>query len=406
MSRTSSGFQPGRLVQALEARRLSQVQLAAMVDVSPTTVSKWRNGAQGPEAETLARLASVINVSPEWFTRPLAPAVTTPLFRSNASAHTAARAMMEARLYWAQDIALGAAEFVDFPDLNLPQRTFHDPDQISEEDIEEAAAECRQLWNLGRGPIPDALLAVESAGVVVMREQTGVGPIEGVSAWSNALGRPLVLLSADKDNAFRGRFDVAHELGHLVLHRHIPKATDRERYKLMEKQAHRFAGAFLLHPEGFSNDIVVPVTLDNLLLLKLRWGVSVAAMIMRLEALGLIDEDMKAILFKRRSTRWGAKAEPYDDSRQAEQPRLLRRSIELLISSGVMSLDAVPRHFGLSPTDIQMLAGLREGFFNGSADVVDLATLRTTPRSVSNSSDAADCGSVVQFTTRRSTKLG
>lgn len=400
MSRVSSGFQAGRLVQALEARRLAQVQLASMIGVSPTTVSKWRNGAQGPEAETLARLASVINVSPEWFTRPLAAAVSTPLFRSNASAHTTARAMMEARLYWTQDIAHGVAEFVDFPDLKLPRRDYTDPDQISNADIEGAAAECRELWNLGRGPIPDALLAVENAGVIVVREVTGVGPIEGVSAWSHELGRPLVLLSADKDNAFRGRFDIAHELGHLVLHKEIPRATDRERYKLMEKQAHRFAGAFLLHPEGFAGDIVTPVTLDNLLMLKLRWGVSVAAMVMRLEALDLIDEEMKQSLFKRRSTRWGAKAEPYDDSRPAEVPRLLRRSIELLISSGVMSLDAVPRHFGLAPKDIEQLAGLRADFFLGSADVVDLATLRTAPRSAADDAPR-NGGTVVPFGSRK-----
>ena len=63
------GFQGARLSQVLAARRLSQVQLAGMVGVSPATMSKWRAGSQAPEREALERLAGVVNVTPEWFTR-------------------------------------------------------------------------------------------------------------------------------------------------------------------------------------------------------------------------------------------------------------------------------------------------------------------------------------------------
>jgi len=63
--------------------------------------------------------------------------------------------------------------------------------------------------------------------------------------------------------------------------------------------------AFLLPAETFAADVRTPVTLDSLLLLKQRWGVSVAAMIMRLEALKILDADAKLVLFKRRSARWG-----------------------------------------------------------------------------------------------------
>lgn len=180
-------------------------------------------------------------------------------------------------------------EFVDFPAIKLPVRSFTDPQQIASAGIEEAADECRELWGLGRRAIPDLALAVEGAGVILVREETGIAPIEGLSAWSHALQRPLILLSADKANGFRSRFDLAHELGHLILHKGIDRSTDPERYKLMESQAHRFAGAFLLPAETFAADVKTPVTLDSLLLLKQRWGVSVAAMIMRLEALKIID---------------------------------------------------------------------------------------------------------------------
>ncbi|HCR1326665.1 XRE family transcriptional regulator [Pseudomonas aeruginosa] len=395
MSRGITGFEPGRLTQALAARGLSQVALANMVGVSPATISKWKTGQQSPEAEALQSLAQVINVNPEWFTRPLPEKCSLPLFRSNASAHAQARTMLEARLEWAQDIALALSEFVDFPDVNLPKRAFTDPEQITSADIEHAADECRELWNLGRRAVPDLAMAVEGAGVILVREETGVSSIEGLSAWSLALNRPIILLASDKQNGFRSRFDLAHELGHLILHKGIDRSTDPARHKLMEDQAHRFAGAFLLPAESFAMDVKSPVTLDSLLLLKQRWGVSVAAMVMRLWALKIIDDDAKGLLFKRRSARWGVKAEPGDDGRIPEQARLLKRTIELLESSGVMPVDAVSAYVGLAANDIEMLAGLPEHYLSGKSAVVHLAKLKNSGSSPSK--PRAESGVVLPF---------
>lgn len=400
MKRGINGFEPDRLTQALAARRQSQVQLATMVGVSPSTVSKWRSGQQSPEPEALERLALVLNVTPEWFTRPVIGKTTPPLFRSNASAHVAARGMLEARMEWVQEIALLLGEFVDFPDVNLPERSFQDPAEITSADIEAAAQECREAWRLGSGPIPDVALALENAGAILVREETGVAQIEGLSAWSGPLARPLVLLSSDKGNGFRSRFDAAHELGHLILHKHIPKATAPERHKEMERQAHRFAGAFLLPAQSFAAEVRMPVTLDSLLLLKQRWGVSVAAMVMRLEALGIIDDGEKLTLFKRRSARWGVKAEPGDDGRPPEKPRLLRRTVDLLMEAGVMPREALSRHLGLSNRDIEALMGLPPMFLDGSAEVVELARLKDAPTKA-NAGQSGLSASVLSFARRR-----
>lgn len=373
-----AGFNPERLGQALAARRQSQSQLASLVGVSATTVSKWRNGVQAPEAETLDRLSAVLNVASEWFTRPTGPALSEPLFRSNASAHAQARWMLEARLQWVHEIAHALAEFVEFPALNIPSRDYTDPEEIAQKDIEDAANEARDAWRLGRGPIQDLALAAEGAGVVLVREETGTAQIEGLSSWGDALARPIILLSADKDNAYRSRFDLAHELGHLVLHRHIKNPGSKERHKLLERQAHAFAGALLMPADTFPADVRRIPGLDDLLVLKRRWGASVGAQIMRLHALDLIDDYEKLVLFKRKSARWGAKEEPGDTDRAAEQPRMLSRTVQLLVEQNVMPRAAVTRHFGLSTFDLEQLTGLPHGFLSGQGDVVDLATLRAT----------------------------
>ncbi|WP_224248029.1 XRE family transcriptional regulator [Hyalangium gracile] len=394
-----NGFVPERLALVLAARRLSQVQLAAMVGVSPSTISKWHTRQQAPEAETLERLAAVVNVSSEWFTRPIEVEASKPLFRSNAAAHSAARAMLKARLHLGHELAHLLADFVDLPEVNVPSRTFTTPEQISTEDIEAAATECRARWHLGGGPIPNVALALENAGTILVREETGVAQIEGLSAWSTTLARPLVLLVADKDNGFRGRYDASHELGHLVLHRHVPEATAREQHNEMERQAHAFAGAFLMPSESFAAQVRTPVTLDSLLLLKVRWGVSVAAMIMRLSALKIIDEHQKMALFKRRSARWGAKAEPHDSAWPPEEPRLLRRTIDLLVSENVLPLNGVVRHVGTSARDVVMLAGLPERYFEKPATVVEFPKIKRQPEPPTSHSDGT-IGELVTFPRR------
>jgi Zn-dependent peptidase ImmA (M78 family)/DNA-binding XRE family transcriptional regulator len=372
-------LQPARLEQALAARGLTKGQLASLVGVSASTVTKWCRSGQGPEAETFERVASVLNVQAEWLTRPVLRPITTPLYRKNSSALKAGLAKLGARTEWGQEIAVRLAEQVDYPDLALPERGFTEPEQILSSDIEAVAEECRELWQLGQAPIQDLMLAAEGAGIIVFREETDVAVVEGLSCWSSELeGRPLIHLSADKANGFRGRFDLAHEIGHLILHKHMEqRPEDKERYKLMERQAHQFAGALLLPAETFTSDVRVPINLDNLLILKQRWGASVGAMLMRLHALKLLSDDDKLALFKRRSARWGAKAEPGDDVWAPEKPRLLKRTVELLVREGVLPVDRVTPFLGLSAHDVIQLCGLDPSYFSAPGRVVELATLRS-----------------------------
>lgn len=372
-------LQPARLEQALAARSLTKGQLASLVGVSASTVTKWCKGDQSPEAETFERIASVLNLQAEWLTRPVLKAIATPLYRKNSSALKAGLAKLGARTEWGQEVATRLAEHVDYPDLNLPERSFTEPDQIRTSDIEAAAEECRDLWQLGRAPVQDLMLAAEGAGIIVFREETDVAVVEGLSSWSRELeGRPLVHLSADKANGFRSRFDLAHEIGHLILHKHVEqRSDDKVRYNLMERQAHQFAGALLLPAQTFANDVRVPINLDNLLSLKQRWGASVGAMLMRLHFLGLLNDDEKLVLFKRRSARWGAKAEPGDDGWVPERPRLLKRTVDLLVRESVLPVDRVAPFLGFSTNDVVQLCGLEATYFSAPGRVVELATLRS-----------------------------
>ncbi|MCC4597501.1 ImmA/IrrE family metallo-endopeptidase [Xanthomonas campestris pv. phormiicola] len=396
-TRSVGNFVPDRLSQALSVRGFSATELAARIGVTNTTISRWRTGSQAPSPTMLEAMASELRVAPEWLTRPLRNTTSKPNYRGSIAQLKQERGLLGARMEWLEEASSQLEEFVDYPAVNLPSFDLRRLAQITDSVVEEAADACRKLWNLGEGPVGDTLLLLENAGAVVALEETGIARIEGLSAWSTS-GRPFVLLCADKGNAFRSRFDAAHELGHLVLHRHIEAPGDAASHKLMEQQAHRFAGAFLLPARGFVAEVSTPVSLQALVFLKQRWGVSVAAMIMRLRALGVISEEDYLRLIKHRSAKWGNKREPLDDERTPEEPRLLRRTMELLINEGVIRADGLADMLGISARDVESMFGLPIGYLSGKkADIVELAIKRRELTDVSSSTIADSTSNVVLF---------
>lgn len=355
-----SNFRPERLAQLLEIRNLKQSNVASMIGIGAATISKWLSGDQFPEIDTLDRLATTLNVESNWFTELPYQKLDNVNFRSNAASLKSSRVHLNARLNLANEISAKLEEFVDFPAVNFPSFEFQSIDDIDAQDIETAASTLRNAWGLGEAPIQDLALCFENYGGILVREETGISSIEGLSGWSPNLNRPFSLLNADKANYFRSRFDLAHEIGHLVLHRHIPDTV--ENYKLKENQAHKFAGALLLPAERFTYEVNSPINLNDLVVLKPRWGVSVAAMVMRLHSLSLLDDDAKTNMFKRISERWGRKSEPKDEAFKPELPRLLRRTIELLINEGVLGREAMSNFFAVSTYDIATICNISEVF--------------------------------------------
>jgi Zn-dependent peptidase ImmA (M78 family) len=378
-TRSVGNFVPERLNQALSVRGFSATELAARIGVTNTTISRWRTGIQAPSPSMMEAMASELRVAPEWLTRSVRNATSKPNYRGSIAQMKQERSLLGARVQWLEEVSSQFEEYVDYPSINLPSFDLKRLSEITDSVIEEAADACRKLWNLGDGPIGDLLLLLENAGAVVALEETGIARIEGLSVWSTS-GRPFILLCADKGNAFRSRFDAAHELGHLVLHRFIEAPGDATSHKLMEQHAHRFAGAFLLPARGFVPEVSTPVSLQALLFLKQRWGTSVAAMILRLRSLGIVTEDDYLRLIKHRSAKWGNKREPLDDERTPEKPRLLRRTMELLVNEGVIRADGLAGLLGISARDVESMLGLPVGYLSGKkADIVELTLRRRDP---------------------------
>jgi Zn-dependent peptidase ImmA (M78 family)/transcriptional regulator with XRE-family HTH domain len=367
-------FQPRRMLQAREARGLTQAAIASMTAKSPATISKWEGGTQIPEAPALTLLSLALAVPEDLLLRPLPNYGDSPyFFRSNSKITIEAQNIAMRRLEWLNEVSTSLQDWIDWPAINIPKLGAGDYRKLTDSDIEGLADQCRKHWRLGAGPIDDVVLVLENAGVICVREALGYDRMDGVSKWFENDLRPYVFLSADKANGVRNRFDAAHELAHLVLHWAVPN-IDYKRQPELERQAHLFAGAFLLPAEAFAAEVSFP-SIDNFLAIKSRWKTSIGAMIMRCKQLEIIDDAYSERLWKNYSARGWRKGEPLDSSIGFEEMRLLPRAVQMIVDSVNVGRSGLLRRIGLSAGDATSLCSLPEGYFNAPSPVVNLTPM-------------------------------
>lgn len=363
------GFVGERLVQARLGRELSATSLAEMIGVKSANISNYEHGRQSPSPDVMERICQVLNQPLPFFLRalPLDHREEDFWWRAMSAATKSARSRAYARHSWLREIVSYLQQYVDFPNVNIPQLDVpEDVRKITTDMIEDFAAECRRHWKLGDGPVADVVLLMENNGVIVSRGDLVAETLDAFSQWPHNSEHPFVFLGADKASAVRSRHDASHELGHLVLHRKVDRKCVRNKafFKLLEDQAHRFALAFNLPASGFANQLWSP-TLDAFLALKPHWKIAIAAMIMRCEQLNILTEEQGRRSWINMSRRGWRKREPLDDRLVPEQPRLLRRSVELLIKEGIKSPEQILSDLAMNASDIEALVCLESGYLSG-----------------------------------------
>ena len=309
------------------------------------------------------------------------------------------RQRAEQRHEWLKEIVAYIREFVELPKPNVPSFDIGDPLTLTDSEVESAATSVRRYWGLGDGVISDLVLLLENNGIVVSYGSLWTEHLDAFSEW--AVGTPYIFAGSDKMSAARSRFDLAHELAHLVLHRAVTREmlADREAFKQLERQAHDFAGAFLLPSDAFRDAFYVP-SLEVLRAMKPVWRVSIQAMLKRAERLALLSDTAKISLWRSLARRGWRSVEPLDRELAPEQPRLLRRGFELVVQSGVQSKDDIRARLPFAPQDIEELAGLDSGFLSDSPPSVRLLRMKTERPPETGAHDASST-QVLSFRVRR-----
>lgn len=373
------------------------VDLAREALVSRQTISAYESGQQTPGPDLLERLAGILNFRTSFFMWPM-PAMDRKgptFYRSMASATKSARERASVPHEWLVDLRRYISRWIEIPKVDFP--VFQLPSdlaRLSDDMIEDYATKTRRHWGMGDGPIGNVSWLAENKGAIVARVGLDADKLDGQSEWID--GRPHILLSADKCSAVRSRFDMAHEIGHIILHREVDRGIVHRsaEHKLIEDQANTFASAFLLPQKTFTEEVHSP-SLDQFRVLKERWMVSIGTMLMRAVHLGLVPEKRAEYLWISYSRKGWRKWEPMDDDLPIEQPRLFRQALNAILNNRLQVRDDVLSEIPLGQGYLEELMSLQRGFFNlQEAEIITLP-VRSDATEASNKSDTR--GDVIEF---------
>ena len=255
-----------------------KTDLAKLIGITPRSVTGYESGEFPPESERLDQIAAALKFPKEFFLD------EEPLERIESDAvsfrtMTKMSATLKNMAIGAGTIAVQLSSWIE-DKFQLPSPDL--PELGRNIDPEAASESLRKYWGLGEQPVSNMVHLLEAKGVRVFSLALEAKEVDAFSLWWD--GKPYVFLNTQK-SAEHSRFDAAHELGHLVMHRHgLPNGQDAE------KQANSFASAFLMPEKSINSKRLYFPTLDNLIKAKKYWGVSVAALNYRLHSLGLTTE--------------------------------------------------------------------------------------------------------------------
>ncbi|MER7968527.1 ImmA/IrrE family metallo-endopeptidase [Streptomyces sp. NPDC096080] len=227
------------------------------------------------------------------------------------------------------DVGAALERHVEFPEPNLPRLSVDVEDESSTLP-EEAARLLRKHWDIDSGPVGHLVRLAENHGIVVVFSPTQNAAVDAYSFDDSY--RPTVVLNPAKEDYYRQRFDVAHEIGHLVMHVDAEPGS-----KVVENQAHRFAAELLL-PEDELRDLL-PSKVDWRILAKLKetYGVSLQALLYRSRALGVMSDVTYRNAVAYLSSKGWRRREP-GEMPAVEQPSLYPKAVEILSSVGIDEL--------------------------------------------------------------------
>ena len=314
-------FNMGRFDLARQRRGLTKRELAHRLEVTDRTVSNWYSNQEVDE-KILEKAAEILDFPINFFYgREVEKIqVESVSFRALTKMTARKRDMAISQTILAEMISDWIDQNFELPLPNVPDlhelrsdfstATIGSLVEADENDVryyleysypEACADTVRKAWGLGEQPIPNLIALLESKGIRVFSLTDEAQDVDACCRWTS--GRPFIFLNTSR-TAERCRFDLAHELGHLVMHKHgIIEGIH------VEQEANAFASAFLMPRRSLlANPLRIP-SLKSILSKKEIWQVSAAALTYRYNKLGIITDWNATSIYKQLAQR-GRNNEP------------------------------------------------------------------------------------------------
>ena len=185
-------------------------------------------------------------------------------------------------------------------------------------DAEKAAESLRQKWKLGLNAIPNVHQMLEENNVKVYEVDAPLTH-DGFSGWIERHPVVGVAQHLNEQCLTRKRNTLLHELAHILFKDHLSDEVDE---KFEEKLAPRFAGALMLPSEAFFMEFGksrTSLSLTELIDVKIKYGISIAAIMVRARQLECISDSIYNRFWKNyKAEKWKEK-EPGDDAYKGDE---------------------------------------------------------------------------------------
>ncbi len=238
----------------MKLRGLTIPALSKQIDLGTASLSNLLNGKAQPKSLTLIKLSEGLGVSIQDLLADV-PKLPTLRFRT---AKTLSAREKAARDQLLNTVAIWLSDYKWIEDAlnnHLPKK-IHD---ITTNNPVDAAIEVRRLFlgdNHEAVPIYDIIGLTAKAGIKLRMMPFGFRKTFGLSVGESDNG-PAILVNSDSGITIeRQIFTIAHELGHLILHRKSYDLTnqyDEIENAQQEAEADTFAGNLLLPDEALKS---------------------------------------------------------------------------------------------------------------------------------------------------------
>ena len=331
---------PQMMTLAREFEGLTQSALAKELGVSQGTISKLEEGIKEGNTELLDKLCTI-------FRRPVGFFTQTPQIPLSLEGHYRKKSSLPKKLLRSIDARMNIErlqinKLIDACDLDLASPPDCDPDEYAK-GPKEIAQLLRRHLNLPPGPVANVAEAVEKAGCIVRLLDFGTLKVDGYSVLTNA---PIIFINKAYP-VDRRRLTLAHEFGHVIMHRGRirPDAED---------EAFEFAGEFLM-PEREIKSSLYPLNLQKLARLKLKWKVSMAAILQHAKRMGAVNERYYRYMRSQISKHGYRKEEPHEQQIPVEKPQLLTQVFRHFKNDLEYDIDSISLLLNASTSEIKNL---------------------------------------------------
>jgi len=319
-----------RLLAGLTLDEVAAQMTSHSQSITKAGLSKYEKNKSIPKPAFLVLLAHILGVKSSYFWEQASVHIEWIAFRKHALLPVKEQDQIKAiaskyaeSFIWLEN-TLNKAEKASFPKSQKVRDL---------KDVESLADSVRKNWKLDLAPIDNMIQTIEDRGGIVVTHPGTAGKFDGLAGWVNDK-LPIIVSNSSISND-RFRYNLAHELGHLVIDMSAKPGKEAEKY------AHRFAASFLV-PSKIAYEQLGPkrrsLSIGELRLLKRKYGMSMQAWVRRAFDLGIIDEHQYKKQFITFSSLGIKKQEP-DDQPVHEEPQKLKMMTLRALAEGMITKD-------------------------------------------------------------------